>query len=115
LKGPSITNLAALGPFKDEVGYLTIRDTRVMDLQPLEGATVWHLDLRGSPITNLAVVTTMKHLDQLVLSRQQISENMGLLRTIKVLVGTNEHMATLPGGIAWKTEYEPPPPAPAVR
>ncbi|MEY4387898.1 MAG: hypothetical protein RLY20_3181 [Verrucomicrobiota bacterium] len=115
LEGASVTNIVALEPFKLEFGNVALIDTKVTDLSPLAGSYVWGLDLRGSPITNLAVLSTMKDLEHLTLSRQQITENLAVLRNLRASIGTNGINFSYPHEAAWVKEYDPPPPGPALR
>jgi hypothetical protein len=104
LEGPEVRSISTLSGFR--VARLILRDTSVRDLTPLEGSDLFLLDLRGTAVTNLATVATMPHLNELILSKRQITENMQLLRGLRVFVGEDDSEFVLPGGIAWSNRYE---------
>jgi hypothetical protein len=104
LEGPQVGSIRCLSGLR--VRGLTLHDTTVTDISPLEGPHIDRLDLRGTAVTNLASVARMTHLNELILSRRQVLQNLDLLRGLKVLVGEDDTNSVLPGGIAWSNRYE---------
>ena len=106
LQDTQVTNLKPLK--KCPLWRLSLEGSSVSDISPLAGTQIEHLDLRETNVLNLRPLIRMPKLKSVYLSRQQIIDNLGVLRnlsiTVQEVVPGGPKFKT--GGIEWQKEYE---------
>jgi hypothetical protein len=120
LEGPEVRDISVLSELP--INYLTLQNTQVTDLKPLRkcplrqlslegtsvsdisplaGSQIGHLDLRETNVLNLRPLIRMPDLKSVYLSRQQVIDNLEVLRNLNITV----NRFTV-GAIGWQKEYE---------
>ena len=105
LQNTQVTNLNPLR--KCPLLHLSLEGSSVSDISPLAGTQIWHLDLREKNVLDLWPLSQMPNLESVYLSRQQIIDNLEVLRNLSITVGEAPgEPAFTTGGIGWQEEYE---------
>jgi len=126
IEGPEVKDISILSELP--INSLTLQDTQVTDLKPLRKCPLWrlslegssvsdisplagtqieHLDLRETNVLNLRPLIRMPKLKSVQLSRQQVIDNLEVLRNLSITVGEAPgEPAFTTGGIGWQEEYE---------
>ena len=126
LEGPEVRDISILSDLP--INYLTLRNTQVTnlnplrkcplrnlslegssvsDISPLAGTQIWHLDLRETNVLDLRPLAQMPNLKSVYLSRQQIMDNLEVLRNLSITVKEEPGGPSFStGGIGWQKEYE---------
>jgi hypothetical protein len=126
LEGPEVSEVSILSELP--INYLTLQNTQVTNLNPLRKCPLWNLSLEGSSVSDISLLagTQIQHLDlretnvldlrplvrmpnlkSVYLSRQQIIDNLEVLRNLSITVKEvpgGPSFST--GGIEWQKEYE---------
>jgi len=126
LEGPQVREVSILSELP--INYLTLKNTQVTDLNPLRKCPLWGLSLEGSSVSDISPLAgtkigflnlretnvsdlrplvRMPDLKSVQLSRQQIIDNLEVLRNLNITVQEGPGGPVLiTGGLEWRKEYE---------
>jgi len=105
LHNTQVTNLNPLR--RCPLRHLSLEESPVSDISPLAGTQIWSLDLRETNVSDLQPLAQMPGLQNVLLSRQQIVDNLEMLRSLHVTVQeVPGGPAFTTGGIGWQREYK---------
>lgn len=105
LQNTQVTNLNPVR--KCPLWGLSLEGSLVSDISPLAGTQIRHLDLRETNVLDLRPLARMPDLENVYLSRQQIINNLEVLRNLSITVQEEPGgPAFTTGGIGWQKEYE---------
>jgi hypothetical protein len=125
LEGPEVREVSILSELP--INYLTLQNTQVTNLNPLRKCPLWNLSLEGSSVSDISPLagTHIRHLDlretnvldlrplarmpdlkSVYLSRQQVIDNLEVLRSLNITVQEEPGGPSFTtGGIGWQKEY----------
>ena len=96
------TQVTILNPLrKCPLRQLSLEGSSVSDISPLAGTQIGHLNLKETNVLNLRPLIRMPNLKSVQLSRQQVIDNLEVLRNLNITVNGFKT-----GGIGWQKEYE---------
>lgn len=96
------TNVIDLSPLsKSKLRRLSLEGSKISDISPLVGTQIGSLNLKGTNVSDLQPLTEMPRLKSVQLSRQQIMDNLHILRDLNITVE-----GCRVGGPAWQKKYE---------
>lgn len=105
LRDTNVTDLSPLS--KSPLRSLFLEGSQVSDISPLAGTEIDSLFLEGTRISDLQPLAQMPKLERVHLSKQQIMDNLEVLRGLDVTVKELPDGPSLQtGGTAWQLEYE---------